>query len=325
MAAAAPAESPADREIVVTRTFDAPRALVWAAWTDPKQIPLWWGPRGFTSTILEMDLRVGGVWRSVLHGPDGTDYPNRSVFEEVVTHERLVYRHGWDREGAGEMFRATVTFEDAGGKTRVTLRSVFPTKAERVLAAKFGAVEGAHQTLARFGEHLSWSGRVPAPAEPQVAITREFDAPRDLVFRAWTDPESLARWFAPNGCAVRFAKLDVRPGGRFHSCITTPDGTRCWCLGVYREVAPPSRLSFTMGVANANGEPVDAAAAGMDPAWPAETLVTITFEDVKGRTRLTLTQTVSEALAKKTGAHPSWLQMFDRLAADPALAEAARR
>jgi hypothetical protein len=85
-------ESAVDREIVFTRVFDAPRRMVWEAWTDPKQLVLWWGPRGFTTTIDEMDLRAGGVWKLVMHGPDGTDYPNKNIFTEVVPYERLRYR-----------------------------------------------------------------------------------------------------------------------------------------------------------------------------------------------------------------------------------------
>ncbi|WP_425617352.1 SRPBCC domain-containing protein [Anatilimnocola sp. NA78] len=152
------------------------------------------------------------------------------------------------------------------------------------------------------------------PVEPQVFISRMFDAPRELVFRAWTDPAQLPSWFAPRGCSVSFRQLDIRSGGSFHSCIQTPDGYECWCAGEYREVVPNERIVFTMAVANAAGELVEPTAVGMDPSWPRETIVTVTFEEVDGKTKLTLRQTVNEALAKKTGAHPSWLQMLDRLA-----------
>ena len=82
-----------DREIVIKRTLDAPRELVFAAWTDLKHLPHWYGPNGFTTTIHEMDLRPGGVWRLTMHGPDGRDYTSKIVFSEVVRPERLVYRH----------------------------------------------------------------------------------------------------------------------------------------------------------------------------------------------------------------------------------------
>lgn len=150
----------------------------------------------------------------------------------------------------------------------------------------------------------------------QVCITRVFDAPCEFVFQAWSNAEHLARWFAPNGCTVQFHGLDFRPGGTFHSCIRSPQGHECWCVGEYLEIDAPFRLAFTMAIANAQGERVAPASVGMNPEWPAETLVTVTFKDIDGKTELTLQQAVNEALAKRTGAHPSWLQMFDRLDAD---------
>jgi uncharacterized protein YndB with AHSA1/START domain len=135
----------AEREIVTTRVIDAPRERVFAAWTDPEAVVRWWGPDGFTCTIQEMDVRPGGAWRLVLHGPDGIDYPNRSAFVEVVKPERLVYDHI-----SGPKFLATATFADKDGKTEITLRSVFESAAvlAKVIEA-FDAVEGAKQTLAR--------------------------------------------------------------------------------------------------------------------------------------------------------------------------------
>jgi uncharacterized protein YndB with AHSA1/START domain len=143
-----------DREIVVTRVYDAPRELVWQAWTDREQVAQWWGPNGFTTTIHEMDLRPGGVWRFIMHGPDGADYNNKVAFIEVLAPERLLYDHGGD-EGEVE-FRVTVTFDDEGGKTRLTMRSVFPSREERDrVIEEFGALEGANQTLERLAAHLA--------------------------------------------------------------------------------------------------------------------------------------------------------------------------
>ena len=87
----APATESADREIIATRVFDAPRELVFKMWTDPKHVGRWWGPRGFTTTIHEMDVKPGGIWRLTMHGPDGRDYKNKVVFLEVEEPERLVY------------------------------------------------------------------------------------------------------------------------------------------------------------------------------------------------------------------------------------------
>ena len=143
--------STADREIVTTRVVDAPRERVWKAWTDREQVAKWWGPDGFTNTIHEMDVRPGGVWRFVMHGPGGVDYQNKSVFEEIIEPERLVYRHV-----SGPTFQATATFDEQGGKTTVTTRMLFETAAERDRTVKvFGAVEGAKQTLGRLAEHVA--------------------------------------------------------------------------------------------------------------------------------------------------------------------------
>jgi len=150
------ATATADREIVVTRVFDAPRELVFEAWTDPEQVVQWWGPFGFTTTTInEMDVRAGGVWRFVMHGPDGTDYNNHVVFGEVVKPERLVYRHGGGEENDIKEFHVTVNFdEDDGGKTRLTLRLVAESPAERDRMVEFGALEGGKQTLERLAEYL---------------------------------------------------------------------------------------------------------------------------------------------------------------------------
>ena len=154
-------------------------------------------------------------------------------------------------------------------------------------------------------------GVSPAP-DRTVVISRVFDAPRELVFEAWTTPECLLRWFAPHGCAFHIERIDVRPGGGFHSCIR--DGAfECWCVGSYQEIVRPERLVYTLAIADRQGNKVAAAAAGHDERWPQETLLTVTFEELDGKTRLTLRQNVSEALAKQTGAYPSWLEMLERL------------
>ena len=149
--------STADREIVLTRVFDAPRGMVWEAWTDPKQVVLWWGPTGFTTTIEVMDVRVGGLWRQVMHGPDGTDYPNDSVFTEVVPYERLVHRLTGGKKGEPVMqIEKITTFEEEAGGTRVTMRMVFVSAEVRDRNIReYRSIEGGKQTLERLAEHLA--------------------------------------------------------------------------------------------------------------------------------------------------------------------------
>lgn len=144
-----------DREIVITRVFDAPRELVFEAWTNPEHVVRWFGPKGFTLTTQEIDIRVGGRWRFVFQGPDGTDYDNRMVFLEVRRPELLLFDHGSDRDDDPGKFRVTVTFdEQSNGKTVVTLRQLHPTKEQRDNGVAFGAVEFGLQTLEKLAAHL---------------------------------------------------------------------------------------------------------------------------------------------------------------------------
>lgn len=143
----------AGQEIITKRVLSAPRELVFQVWTESKHVAQWWGPTGFTITTREMDVRPGGIWRYVMHGPDGTDYPNKIVYLEVERPERLVYAHGDDE---GEHFRVTVTFAEQGEETEVTMRSLFKSVEELEYVVKeYGAAEGAKQTFDRLAEHIA--------------------------------------------------------------------------------------------------------------------------------------------------------------------------
>jgi len=153
-AGSAAAGDTADREIVMTRLIDAPRELVFRAFTDPKQVGKWWGPRGFTTTTHEMSVKPGGAWRFIMHGPDGTDWPNKIVYREVVRPERLVYDHSGEGANDPHRFHVTVTFTDKNGMTEIVMASLFPSLAARDAVLKFGALEGGGQTLDRLADYL---------------------------------------------------------------------------------------------------------------------------------------------------------------------------
>lgn len=146
--------STTDREIVLTRELDAPRELVWRAYTEPAHVANWFGPNGFTIDVQEMDVRVGGRWRFMMHGPDGRDYPNRVTYQELVQPERLVFLHGEDVDDDPGAFHVTITFDDLGGRTRVTQRMLFATAAQKKGVEQFGAVELGNQTLAKLAAYL---------------------------------------------------------------------------------------------------------------------------------------------------------------------------
>lgn len=309
---------PADRPLVITRVFDAPRRLVFQAWTDPRHLAAWWGPHGFTNPVCEADARSGGAILIHMRGPDGTVYPMTGTFRDVVEPERLVFLSAVHDARGDPIFEVlnTVTFAEHDGKTTLTVEARVVRKTAGADQYLKGMKAGWTQSLERLDAQVA---KASAAAEGdatarEVVITREFDAPRELVFRAWTHPEQLRRWYAPDGCAIHFKRIDVRPGGMFHSCVRTPDGHDCWCTGVYREIVAPERIVYTLTIADEQGNAVGPTDVGMDPNWPRETTVTVTLAERDGRTTLTLRQTVPESLAKRTGAYPSWIQMLNRLA-----------
>lgn len=145
-----------ERELTSIRIINAPRALVWEAWTEPEHIKQWWGPTGFTTTIHQMDVRKGGTFRFIMHGPDGTDFPNWIVYEEVHKPERLVYDQGSDDKNHPIQFHVEVTFADLGDKkTEITMKMTFKRKGELdMVEEKYQAIEGNRQTMARLEAYL---------------------------------------------------------------------------------------------------------------------------------------------------------------------------
>ncbi len=275
------------REIRATRHFDAPREVVFRMWTDPQHIAQWWGPRGFTNTIHEMEVRPGGVWRFVMHGPDGTDYQNKIVYQEVVAPERLVYDHV-----TGPVFHVTVDFIDEGEKTRMEYRMVFESAEvlERVIR-EFGAQEGLHQTLDRLGERLARGDE-----REDFVIARTFDAPRELMFRVWTECRHLEKWWGPSGFTMISCKVDLRPGGMFHYGMRSPGGDVMWGKFEYRDVVPPQRLVFLSGFSD---EQANMTRHPMAASWPLLIHNTVTFEEHDGRTTVTLRGSPFSATAEE--------------------------
>lgn len=144
-----------------------------------------------------------------------------------------------------------------------------------------------------------------------VNIVRVFDAPRELVFKAWTSAGHLRNWYFPGTCSITIYKLEFKPGGVFQHMIKNPAGEGCMCKGEYKEIIENEKIVYTLGFCDDNGNSISASEIVKD--WPDETTVTVTFQDSDGKTKLTLHQTVSEEWAKKTGAYPSWLEMLDKL------------
>lgn len=143
-----------EKEMIFSRLIDAPRELVYEAWTKPEHIGEWFGPEGFTTTTHKMDVRPGGEWDFIMHGPDGRDYPNKIMYTETVKPEKLVYSQSGD--GFKFNFYVEVTFDDENGKTWVTMRSVFESEDDlKKVVEEYGAYEGGKQNIERMRSYIA--------------------------------------------------------------------------------------------------------------------------------------------------------------------------
>jgi uncharacterized protein YndB with AHSA1/START domain len=292
---------PSDRELQITRFFDAPRDLVFKMWTDPAHIVQWWGPIGFKTESLEMDVRPGGIWKLVMHGPDGKDYQNKIVYSEVVKPKRLIYNHLGQDGTEAVKFQVTVTFEEIGEKTHLTMRMTFPSATERDLVIKrYAADKGAVQTIERLAAHIA-----NTPYR-KILITRHFDAPREQVFRAWTDPKALIQWWGPSGFTNPVCKLDVRVGGAIYIVMRSPEGLEHPMGGVFHEIVEPERLVFTLIPHDKDGQPL------------LEALTIATFAQEGQKTELTLEASAiglaPPAIQMLAGMEMGWSQSLVSLA-----------
>ena len=155
VSAHATAHATADREIVISRVIGAPRGLVFEAFTEVQHLSRWWGPEGFSTTTRSFEFRVGGEWDFVMHGPDGTDYPEWITWTEIVPPERIALVHGESRDDPNA-FESVLAFEQAGEETRIVMRTVFPTKELRDEAVeKYHAIEGGEQTLRSLATYVA--------------------------------------------------------------------------------------------------------------------------------------------------------------------------
>jgi uncharacterized protein YndB with AHSA1/START domain len=296
-----------DRELVFNRLLNAPRELVFKVWTDPEHIVKWWGPNGFTNTDHGMDVSKNGVWRFTMHGPDGVDYKNKIVFLEVVEPERLVYRHADDEDTEPIHFLVTVTFEKKGDKTDLTMRMVFDTKEELEKVAKdFGAIEGAHQHIGRLEQYVSHQHVANISPLP-FTITRTFDAPRDLVFKVFSEAHHLAQWWGPAGMQIHVQKLDFRPGGIFHYNMVAANGYTMWGRFIYRDIISPEKIVFVNSFSDAEG---NIARAPFPGPWPLEMYNIFTLTEEHNKTTLTIKGAPIHATAEE---RQTYINGFDSM------------
>ena len=144
-------------------------------------------------------------------------------------------------------------------------------------------------------------------------VERVFAAPRELVFRSWTEPERLKRWWGPKGFTTPFCTIDLRPGGNFLYCMRSPEGRDHWGRGVYREIVVPERIVLAMSFADADGNVVPATYYGLSPDWPLETLLTVTFEEEAGKTRVSLRYEGVPPGTDRDESRQGWSESLERL------------
>jgi uncharacterized protein YndB with AHSA1/START domain len=284
-----------NREIVSTRIFDAPRDIVWQAWTEPQHLLHWWGPKGFRNTFETFDFKPGGDWKFVMHGPDGTGYPQAWAFVEIVKPSLIVLDHL-----SAPKFRVTATFEELDGKTKVGFRQLFES-ASVCDSVKPRAVPGNEQFFDKLAVHLKTMQGIAR----ELTITHTFDAPRALVWKAWTDPVHLAAWWGPTGFTNPVCKIDVRPGGAILIVMRAPDGAEYPMRGVFQEIVEPERIVFSNFAIDDKDNPM------MDG------LTTVTFAESAGKTEMTLhtrvVALVPEAVPRIGGMEDGWTQSIERL------------
>jgi len=304
-------------KIHITRIYDAPVKAVWEAWTDPQQVAQWWGPRGFTITTHSKDLRSGGSWSYTMHGPDGVDYPNTTKYLEVEKHVRLVYDHG-GHEDRPPMFRVTVLFSELNGKTKMDMTMALPTPEAADAARIFIKKAGGNSTWDRLAEYLEKE----STGKEKFVINRAFDAPLDLMFKMWSDPDHFSKWLAPAGSQMKFIRADVKAGESTFYCMTNNAGVEMYGRATYLEVSSPNRLVYTQQFCDKDEK---ISRHPMAPTWPETMLTTVVLSaESADRTRVTITwepygSTSAEELAafvkERGGMTIGWTGSFDKLEA----------
>ena len=287
-----------ERKLALTRVFDAPRDLVFRAWTDPKQLAQWWGPTGFTNPLCELDLRPFGEIRIDMRAPNGTVYPMSGAFREIVEPERLVFTTAALDSGGKPLFENlnTVTFEALeGGRTLLTVNVRVLWESLEAAPYLAGMHEGWSRTIDRLADFVA-----PDASSREIRTSRFFKAPRPLVYQMWTQPEHIVQWWGPTGFTTTIHHMDVRPGGEWRLTLHGPDGTAFENHKVYEEVIPQERLTIN------------------HLSWPHHRMY-VRFTDAEGGTDVAV-QMIFEAAADydkvvtEFGAVKGLAQTLDRLA-----------
>lgn len=303
-------------EISITRIYDAPVKAVWDAWTDPEKTAQWWGPRGFTLKTHSKDLRVGGHWSYTMHGPDGTDYPNKTLYHEVEQYKKLVYDHGGN-DDRPPLFRVTVLFAEIDGKTHMDMTMALETAEAAAQTRDFIKKAGGNATWDRLAEYLSKQ----ATGKEQFVINRSFDVPLDVMFDMWTKPEHIAQWLPPTGFTMEFIRPDDgTEGSTSFYFMTNGKGVDMYGRKKIIKVLRPNQLIYTQQFCDKDE---NISRHPLAPTWPETMLTNVQFAaEGPDRTRVTVTwethgKVTAEELAifmqSKPGMTQGWTGSFDKL------------
>ncbi len=302
-------------DLEIVRIIDAPREEVWKAWTEPQRLMGWHGPKGYTCPLARLDVREGGESFTAMQSSEGDMIYSKGTYTEVIRPARLVITDSFaDKDGNivsptyykmgsefPEQMLLALEFEDLDGRTRMTLRHMGLAKISA--DDRNGMEQGWNESLDKLEESLK-TRFTAMEDELRVVTERTFDAPKEKVFQAITDPAMVPQWWGPRIMETDVEKMDVKPGGKWRIVQKDPEGKEYAFRGVYKDIIPGKKVSYTM-------------------EWeemPGHVLVeTITFEERGGKTRL-----IDEAKYEsaedmrgmlETGMESGALESMERLAA----------
>jgi len=257
-------------QIITTRLIAAPRELIWKVITTPEHLQHFWGPDGFTNSYKQFDLKVGGQALFTMHGPDGTDYPNRFIFLTIDPPHLLRFEHDNGGEGpVDHKFTGEIELTEEAGKTRIELRLIEKDMAARDMIAQF-ALEGGRQNLDRLAAFVA----PMAEAKNRFEIERSYPVSQERLFRTCTDVKEMMQWFAPPGMKVIKAEQDLKPGGIYHYGLASGQGNEMWGKVTYKEIKPNSRLVYLQSFSDPQG---GLTRHPMAPQWPLEMVTVMEF------------------------------------------------
>jgi len=291
--------TPSDCEIAMTRVFDAPRRFVFDAWTKPELVKQWLlGPPGWIMPVCEIDLRVGGRYRFVWRGPDGTEMGMGGVHREIVVPELIVNTQLFDDDWTGGETIGTLLLTEHDGKTTLTNSVLYFSKEARDNALKTGMADGVEMGYQRLDILLpSWKNAanpVSTVETRDLVVTRIFNAPIERVWNAWTDPQQVIQWWGPTGFSSPSAKMDFREGGTSLVCMRAPKefgGQEHYSTWAYTKIVPMRTIEYINNLAEKDGHRADPVHLGMPADFPRDQRHLVTFKDLgNGKTEMTITQ-----------------------------------